>query len=124
MEVELADTVPDCWRFWPDWQRSVGPDNATAIKALEDDEGRGLGYDRFVGRHHGGVKLEEYCWPDTLRFFPHSTRKSRCSAVMISDERAWIEPYTTKCIVERQNPTTFPVRLIPGNGLMLTKIVE
>ena len=43
--------------------------------------GRYLGYVRVVGRRRGEAKLEEYCWPDTLRSFPAVTRRSRCCAV-------------------------------------------
>jgi SAM-dependent methyltransferase len=76
MEVEVADTMPDGWRFWLDWQRAVAPDNATEIQAVEADGGRHLGYVRLVGRRRGQVKLEEYCWPDTLRSFaPQYTNK-------------------------------------------------
>jgi SAM-dependent methyltransferase len=70
VDVELADTMPDGWRFWLDWQRAVAPDNATEIQAVAADGGRYLGYVRLVGRRRGGVKLEEYCWPDTMRSFP------------------------------------------------------
>ena len=70
MDVEVADTMPDGWRFWLDWQRVVAPDNATEIRAVEADGGRYLGYVRLVGRRRGQVKLEEYCWPDTMRAFP------------------------------------------------------
>ena len=70
MDVELADTMPDGWQFWLDWHRAVAPDNATEIKALEADGGRYLGYVRLVGRRRTQVKLEEYCWPDTMRSFP------------------------------------------------------
>jgi SAM-dependent methyltransferase len=70
MDVERADTLPDGWQYWLDWQKAVAPDNATEIKALEADEGRYLGYVRMVGRRRGQAKLEEYCWPDTLRSFP------------------------------------------------------
>jgi cyclopropane fatty-acyl-phospholipid synthase-like methyltransferase len=70
MDVEVADTMPEGWRFWLDWQRAVAADNATEIQAVEADGGRYLGYVRLVGRRRGGVKLEEYCWPDTLRSFP------------------------------------------------------
>ena len=31
------------------------------------DQGRFIGYVRVVGRRRGEAKLEEYCWPDTLR---------------------------------------------------------
>jgi SAM-dependent methyltransferase len=70
VDVEVADTMPDGWRFWLDWQRAVAPGNATEIKAVEADEGRYLGYVRLVGSRREGVKLEEYCWPDTTRAFP------------------------------------------------------
>ncbi|HKQ72166.1 MAG TPA: class I SAM-dependent methyltransferase [Blastocatellia bacterium] len=70
MEIDLADTMPDGGQFWLDWQRAVAPDNATEIKALETDSGRYLGYIRLVGRRRDQAKLEEYCWPDTMRSFP------------------------------------------------------
>jgi SAM-dependent methyltransferase len=67
LNIEVADTMPDGWRFWLEWQRAVAPDNAPEIDALEKDGGGHLGYVRVVGRRRPGVKLEEYCWPDTLR---------------------------------------------------------
>jgi SAM-dependent methyltransferase len=70
VDIEVADTLPDGWRCWLDWQRAVAPDNTTEIKAVEADGGRYLGYVRVVGRRHDGVKLEEYCWPDPTRAFP------------------------------------------------------
>ena len=75
VEVELADILPDGWKFWLDWQRAVAPDNAVEIKSLEDDAGKYLGYIRLVGRRRGEVKLEEYCWPDPLRSFPPNYTK-------------------------------------------------
>jgi SAM-dependent methyltransferase len=48
--VELADTMPDGWRRWLDWQHTVAPDNSTEIEALTADAGRTLGYVRVVGR--------------------------------------------------------------------------
>ncbi len=70
MDVEVADTMLDGWRFWLDWLRAVAPDNASEINTVEADAGKYLGYVRLVGRRRNGVKLEEYCWPDTLRSFP------------------------------------------------------
>ncbi len=70
VDVAVADTLPDGWRCWLDWHHAVAPDNATEIRALEADAGRYLGYVRLVGRRRDGVKLEDYCWPDTLRSFP------------------------------------------------------
>jgi SAM-dependent methyltransferase len=69
VQVELAGAMPDGWKLWLDWHRAVAPDNATEIKAIEEDRGRFMGYVRVVGRR-GEAKLEEYCWPDTVRSFP------------------------------------------------------
>jgi ubiquinone/menaquinone biosynthesis C-methylase UbiE len=70
LEIDVADNMPEGWQRWLDWQYAVAPDNAAEIQALEADAGRNFGYIRVVGRRQSGVKLEEYCWPDTLRFFP------------------------------------------------------
>ena len=70
MEIELADAMPDGWQVWLDWHRTGHPDNVTEIKALEADRGRYLGYVRLVARRQGQAKLEEYCWPDTMRSAP------------------------------------------------------
>ncbi len=70
VDVEVAETMPDGWQRWLDWHRAVAPDNAVEIKAVEEDAGRYLGYVRFTGRRRAGVKLEEYCWPDTMRSLP------------------------------------------------------
>ena len=75
IEVDVADILPDGWKFWLDWHRVVAPDNSVEIKALEDDAGRYLGYVRLVGRRRGEAKLEEYCWPDPLRSFPPNYTK-------------------------------------------------
>ena len=37
--------------------------------------GRYLGYVRLVGRRRGDARLEEYCWPDTMRSLPVSYAK-------------------------------------------------
>lgn len=70
VDIDVADTMTDGWRFWVDWQKAVAPDNATEIAVLEADAGRHLGYVRAVGRRRGDARLEEYCWPDTMRSFP------------------------------------------------------
>ncbi len=59
LDVEVADTLADGWRFWLDWQRVVAPDNAVEIRALEADRGSYLGYVRAVGRRRTGARLEE-----------------------------------------------------------------
>jgi cyclopropane fatty-acyl-phospholipid synthase-like methyltransferase len=75
MDIEVADTMSDGWKVWLDWHRAAAPNNATEIKAVEADAGRYLGYIRLVGRRREGVKLEEYCWPDTTRSFPSQYTK-------------------------------------------------
>ncbi len=57
--VERADTMPDGWQRWLDWQRVASPDNRTEIDAVEADRGRHLGYVRAVGRRRIEAKLDE-----------------------------------------------------------------
>jgi hypothetical protein len=70
VEVEVADTMPDGWRLWLEWHHTVAPDSGTEIQALETDAGQYLGYVRAVARRREKVKLEDYCWPDTMRSLP------------------------------------------------------
>jgi SAM-dependent methyltransferase len=58
VDVELADTMPEGWRLWLDWQRAVAPDNSVEIAALEADAGRLLAYVRAVARRTD-LPLEE-----------------------------------------------------------------
>ena len=51
--------MSDGWQVWLDWHRTICPDNATEIKAIEADRGRYMGYVRVVGRRQTRVKLEE-----------------------------------------------------------------
>jgi SAM-dependent methyltransferase len=59
LAIELADTMPDGWRAWLDWQQTICPDNHKEIKALEADQGRYLGYVRLVGHRRVEQQLEE-----------------------------------------------------------------
>jgi hypothetical protein len=59
VDVEVADTLADGWRFWVRWLRLVAPDNAVEIAALEADAGRHLGYVRVVGRRRAEAPLYE-----------------------------------------------------------------
>jgi len=76
LQVEVADTMPDGWELWLEWQRAIAPDNHAEIRAVEEDHGRTLGYVRFAGRRRGDVKLESYCWPDTMRAMPVQYKKT------------------------------------------------
>jgi len=70
LDIAVADTMPEGWRVWLDWQRSGWPDNAVELKTLEADRGQYIGYIRVVGRRRGEAKLEDYCWPDTMKPMP------------------------------------------------------
>jgi SAM-dependent methyltransferase len=70
VEVEVAEAMPDGWKRWLDWHHAVAPNNTTEIKAIEEDGGKFMGYVRVVGRRRAEARLEEYCWPDTLRAVP------------------------------------------------------
>lgn len=65
MDIEVADTLPDGWRFWLEWLRLVAPDNTTEIRNLETDSGRSLGYVRIVGRRRPEAQL-----PDPITSVP------------------------------------------------------
>jgi cyclopropane fatty-acyl-phospholipid synthase-like methyltransferase len=58
VEVAVADTMPDGWQLWRDWQRATAPDNAVEIEAVESDAGRHLAYVRVVGRRLAEVTLD------------------------------------------------------------------
>ncbi len=59
VEVSTSDALTDGWRLWLDWHRTVCPDNATEINAVEADQGRYLGYVRTVAHRRADVRLED-----------------------------------------------------------------
>lgn len=59
LTVEVADTMPDGWLAWLDWQRAISPDNRVEIDALSADRGEYLGYVRAVARRRAGIVPEE-----------------------------------------------------------------
>jgi len=59
LDIEVADTLQDGWRFWREWQTEVAPDNTVEIQAVEADRGRYLGYVRLVGRRRATARLDE-----------------------------------------------------------------
>lgn len=75
LEITVADTMPEGWQVWLDWHKSAFPDNGAEIKTLEADQGEYLAYVRVVGRRQGEVKMEDYCWPDTMRSAPQQYTK-------------------------------------------------
>jgi SAM-dependent methyltransferase len=75
VDIEEADTMPDGWQLWLEWLRTVHPENQVEIVAVEADRGEFLGNIRVVAWRRKDVKLEEYCWPDTLRAWPVNYQK-------------------------------------------------
>jgi cyclopropane fatty-acyl-phospholipid synthase-like methyltransferase len=59
VEVAVADTLADGWRFWLDWIKTIAPGNVTELRALEADAGKCLGYVRVVGRRRAETQLLE-----------------------------------------------------------------
>jgi SAM-dependent methyltransferase len=57
LDVSVADTLPEGWRFWLDWLKLVAPSNEKEVRALEADAGRYFGYVRAVGRRRGEARL-------------------------------------------------------------------
>jgi cyclopropane fatty-acyl-phospholipid synthase-like methyltransferase len=57
--VMLADTLPDGWRLWRDWQHAVAPDNQVEIETLSADQGRHLGYVRAIAHRRADRDLDD-----------------------------------------------------------------
>jgi hypothetical protein len=75
VDIEVAETMPEGWRVWLDWHKTAHPTNKEEIETLEADRGQYLGYFRMVARRRANVKLEDYCWPDTMKSFPMDYEK-------------------------------------------------
>jgi cyclopropane fatty-acyl-phospholipid synthase-like methyltransferase len=58
VEIELADSMPEAWRFWLEWQREIAPHNLPEINALEADQGKSLTYIRCIARRRPGAGLD------------------------------------------------------------------
>ncbi len=76
VDVELADTMPEGWRLWLDWQRAAAPHNAPEIAVLEADAGRYLAYVRAVARRTE-LPLEEPIVALPSRYEKRSLLRSR-----------------------------------------------
>jgi cyclopropane fatty-acyl-phospholipid synthase-like methyltransferase len=57
VEVAVADTLADGWRYWLDWLKLIAPENEREIRTLEADAGRSFGYVRAIGHRREGAKL-------------------------------------------------------------------
>jgi SAM-dependent methyltransferase len=59
LEIELADSMPEGWQLWLQWQKTVAPENHVEIHAVESDQGSWLGYVRAIGRRRPDAKLDD-----------------------------------------------------------------
>jgi SAM-dependent methyltransferase len=59
VDVEVADAMPDGWKYWLDWQRVVCPENVVEMTAVETDAGRNVGYVRAVCRRKPSTALRD-----------------------------------------------------------------
>ena len=59
VDIELADAMPDGWKRWLDWHKSIAPDNLDEIAAVELDQGDYLGYVRVIGRRRLDARLND-----------------------------------------------------------------
>ena len=59
VDIVVADTLPDGWRFWLDWIKVIAPGNVTEIRALEADAGKCLSYVRAAGCRRAEAQLLE-----------------------------------------------------------------
>ncbi len=62
VDVELADSMPDGWKRWVDWQNWIAPENRAEIEAVQSDRGEHLGYIRVVGRRRHNIGLDDPVW--------------------------------------------------------------
>jgi len=77
LEVAVADSLPDGWRFWLDWLRLIAPGNTTEIRALESDAGRHLGYVRAVGRLRPDARLVDPALSIPAQYVKHPLLRNR-----------------------------------------------
>jgi len=59
VNVELADSMPEGWKFWLQWQAVVAPGNLIEMRAVEADAGDYIGYVRAVARRREDARLDE-----------------------------------------------------------------
>jgi SAM-dependent methyltransferase len=59
VDIDVADSMPEGWRLWVDWQRVVAPGNLVEIDAVESDGGNSLGYVRVAARRRPDAKLDD-----------------------------------------------------------------
>ncbi len=50
LDIRVADSLSDGWRFWLESLRAIAPENGQEIASMETDAGRHVGYIRVVGQ--------------------------------------------------------------------------
>jgi SAM-dependent methyltransferase len=70
-DVVQADTMPDGWRVWLDWQHAVAPGNQVEIDTLQADRGRHLGYVRAVARRRADQEPDEPILSIPVKYTSH-----------------------------------------------------
>ena len=71
LDIELADTMPDGWQLWLDWQQAVVARQRDRNPGARGRSWRYLGYVRVVGRRHPDARLDE----PIVAMAPHYTKK-------------------------------------------------
>jgi ubiquinone/menaquinone biosynthesis C-methylase UbiE len=75
VEIAVADTLPDGWRFWRDWIALVAPENEKEIRALDTDAGRHFGYVRVVGNRRAEAQLFDLSMTLPARYVKQPLRR-------------------------------------------------
>jgi ubiquinone/menaquinone biosynthesis C-methylase UbiE len=58
VDILRADSMPEGWKFWLEWQKFIAPDNRAEIQALEADAGEYLGYIRCIAQRRPDATLD------------------------------------------------------------------
>jgi cyclopropane fatty-acyl-phospholipid synthase-like methyltransferase len=56
--IERADSMPESWKFWLEWQKFIAPDNQPEIHALEADKGEHMTHLRCVAKRRPEARLD------------------------------------------------------------------
>lgn len=59
LDIEVADTLAEGWRYWREWITEIAPENTLEIRTLNADRGSCLGYVRVVGRRRSDARLDD-----------------------------------------------------------------
>ena len=76
VDVELADSMPEGWRVWLEWQAVVAPENLVEIRAIEDDAGQYMGYVRIAGRRRQDAKMDSIIQSIPTTYVPQPLLRS------------------------------------------------